>query len=292
MNFGGRIPKDDQRLRIGDPNSPFAPGDPSPGGGVYRAGQFSPNLDDLAAETFSSAKDAGVLPSGLPIYDSDGEVDIKKLDNWDPNAQGVSAVFDDSLPKYSSAVVASALLFINPNLLKALNISVTKSPKMPGEFGNYIIAAKTNGGNRQFSSQIIVFPEFYKFIDKPVVQKSPKRTTGLSISSFMVFHTVGHIVLSKITFDGKLKEISDFVDSSGWTKVPGMGHAKGDYLMRKSTSAWYRDTSNRFLSELSRYSPMDDFAQAFAFYHTSRDYLQKIDQKKFELIDSIISGIV
>jgi hypothetical protein len=277
------------RIRVGDAFSPVMPGDPSPTGKIYRAGQYSPYVDDLAVSTFSAAKTAGILPAGIDVFDEDGNVSVEKLDSWSPEKENLPVSFSQDIPSYSSLVVASAMKYLDPGLLENLNVGVVQAPRTFGEFGNYIVGARTSGEARQFSSQLFVYPDFYKFIDKPIVPKTPKRESGLSVSSFMVFHALGHILISKLSFTGKIKEIASFMDSSGWTKTPDSTHEKAWFMGRKSTSAWYRDTNNRFLSELSRYSPLDDFAQAFAFYHTSNDYLQKIDPEKFNIIKKVIS---
>lgn len=296
LSEGEHIPKSSrliqdagERIRVGDVFSPVSPGDPSPTGGVYRAGQYSPHVDDLAIATFSAAQTAGILPADLPIFDENGEVDRDKLNAWKPSSAGLPASFAEDIPVYSAAVIVSSMKQINESLLEGLNMNVAQAPRTPGEFGNYIVGARTSGENRQFSSQMFVYPDFYKFIDKPIVPKTPKRESGLSVSSFMTFHTVGHILLSKLTFEGKIHEVADFMESSNWNKTPDSTHDKASFMGRKSTSAWYRNTSHRFLSELSRYSPLDDFAQAFAFYHTSHDYLQKVDSKKYEIMHKIIS---
>lgn len=277
------------RIRVGDAVSPVQAGDPAPGGGVYRAGQYSPRVEDLAAATFSSAKDAGILPSGIPIFDEDGEVNKDKLEKWNPNSFNISIKFDDDVPKYSSAVLVSTFSKVEENVLDSFNLNVMQAPRTLGEFGNYIIAAKTFSTNRRFYSTLYVYPDFYKYIDKPIVPKTPKRDSGLSVSSFMTFHSLGHILFSKLTFEGRLHDISDFLETSGWMKTSDYKHTKSSFMGKKSTSAWYKNSHNKFLSELSMYSPMDDFAQAFAFYYTSRDYFSTVDQEKFDVMHKIIS---
>jgi len=278
-----------RRVRVGDVLSPVIPGDPAPGGGTYRAGQYAPHVDDLAIATFSSAQTAGILPADLPIFDENGEIDKDKLDAWDPNKEDIPVSFAEDIPVYSSAIIASSLKSIDSGVLNNLSMGVMQAPRTPGDFGNYIIATKTSAENRAFSSQLFVYPDFYKYVDKPIVPKTPKRKSGLSVSSFMTFHAVGHALLAKLTFDGKISEVANFMDSSGWTKAPKDIHEKGTFMGRKSTSAWYRNPSHRFLTELSRYSPLDDFAQAFALYHTSNDYFQKVDPEKYDIMKKIIS---
>lgn len=278
-----------KRIRVGDTMSPVLPGDPAPGGGTYRAGQYAPHVDDLAIETFSSAQNAGILPAGLPIFDENGEIDKTKLDSWNPNEEDIPVQFAEDIPVYSSAIITSSLKTIDSNLLEGLSMGVMQAPRTPGYFGNYIIAARADTENGVFKSQIFVYPDFYKYVDKPIVPKTPKRKSGLSVSSFMTFHAVGHVLLAKLTFDGRLSDIASFMDSSTWTKKPMDIHEKGTFMGRDSTSAWYRNPSHRFLTELSRFSPLDDFAQAFALYHTSNAYFQKIDPKKYDIMKNIVS---
>lgn len=279
------------RLRVGDDLSPVMPGDPVPGGQgrTYRSGQYSPHIDDLAIATFASAKTSGIMPADLPIFDENGDVDKQKLDAWNPNNEGLSVRFDESVPNYSSAVVVSSLKQIGDSFLSQLNLNVMQAPRTLGYFGNYVIAARTSSENRVFSSGLYVYPDFYKYIDKPIVPKTPKRQSGLSVSSFLTFHSVGHVVISKLSFTGQLGLISEFTDSSGWAKNIDDVHSKASFMSRDSTSSWYYDKTKRFTSELAMYSPLDDFAQAFAFYYTNGEYLEKTQPKKFEIIQRIVS---
>lgn len=280
-----------QRIRVGDVLSPVVAGDPAPGGGIYRAGQYSPHVDDLAISTFSSAKNAGILPAGLPIFDVDGNVDKEKLDAWNPRQENLSVTFAEDIPNYSSAVVVSSLKQVDDAFLSTLNMGVMQAPRTPGEFGNFIVSVKTSSENRRFSSMMFVYPDFYRFIDKPMIPKTPKRESGISVSSFMTFHAVGHIALAKTLFNGKISDVATFFDSSGWGKVKDSIHTKASFMDRNSTSAWYKDSTHKFLSELSRYSPLDDFAQAFAFYYTHNEYLQKTAPEKYEIIDKIVKEL-
>jgi len=280
-----------KRVRVGDEFSPVMPGDPAPGGGTYRSGQYSPHIDDLAVATFSSANVAGILPAGLPIFDENGEVDKDKLNAWNPSREGLSVSFAEDLPVYSSAVLVSSLKQMGDSFLSNYNLSVLQAPRTIGYFGNYVIAAKTSFENRVFSSGLYVYPDFYKFIDKPIIPKTPKRQSGVSVASFLTFHAMGHVVLSKLSFMGKIALISEFMESSGWSKTKDGLHSKASFMGRDSTSAWYFATGMRFSSEISMYSPLDDFAQAFAFYYTNGEYLEKTQPKKFEIIQKIVSGI-
>lgn len=281
------------RVRVGDDLSPVVPGDAAPGGGTYRSGQYAPTIDDLAIATFSAAKFAGIMPADLPIFDDNGDIDKDKLDAWSPGQEGLAVNFSPDVPNYSSAVVVSSLKQVNENILNGLNLSVLMAPRTPGYFGNYIIAARTSSENRVFSSGIYVYPDFYRFIDKPIIPKTPKRSSGVSISSFMVLHATGHVFLSKLTFNGKIADVAAFLESSGWSKnKKSDGLAKASFMQRDSTSAWFYSDNNRFLTELSRYSPLDDFAQAFAIYHTNAEYLQRVDPKKYEIMNKLVSEFV
>jgi hypothetical protein len=280
-----------KRIRVGDEFSPVMPGDPAPGGGTYRSGQYSPHIDDLAVATFSSAQVAGIMPADLPIFDENGEVDKEKLDAWNPNSEGMSVRFDDDVPIYSSAVIVSSLRQVGDSFLSQYNLNIMQAPRTMGYFGNYVIAARTSFENRKFSSGLYVYPDFYKFIDKPMVPKTPKRQSGISVSSFLTFHAMGHVVISHLGFMGKIHTISEFMEAGNWGKVKDGIHSKASFMGRASTSAWYYGTGMRFPSELSMYSPLDDFAQAFAFYYTNGEYLEKTQPKKFEIIKKIVSGI-
>ena len=278
-----------KRIRVGDDLSPVMAGDPAPGGGTYKEGQYAPQIDDLAIQTFSSAESAGILPSGLPIFDENGNIDKNKLDEWNPNQQGIPASFEEGMPVYSSALIASSLKTIDYSLLENLSMGIMQAARSPGYFGNFIVSSRVDISQGKFMSNFFVYPDFFKYIDKPIIPKTPKRKSGISVSSFMVFHTVGHIVFSKLSYDGKLSTISKFLESSGWTKVPDDVDKKGTFMGAESPSAWYRDPDHSFLTELSRYSPMDDFAQAFAFYYTNNEYLKIKEPEKYEIISKIIS---
>lgn len=277
-----------RRLRVGDPMSPVLAGDPTPNGGFYKQGQYAPHVEDLAEGKLSSALDQGILPRGLPILNDEGEVDKDLISEWDPNEEGIPAKFADDVPPYSSLIVASVINSLPKGLVQPMDISVMNASRYAGEFGNFIIACRTNSMNRKFYSTVYVYPDFFKFIDKPLVPKNPVKDYGVSVSTFMTFHTIGHILMSKLSFDGRLQDIANFMASSGWSKTPDAAHEKAWFLGRKATSAWYRDFNHKFLSELSKYSPLDDFAQAFAFYYSHEGYLKFVDPQKYEIMDKII----
>lgn len=281
------------RVRVGDKNSPVNPGDPVPTGGRYRAGMFAPTLDELATLTLTEADRAGLLPGLLPIYGDDGEVDEKKVEGWNPNSDlADSGIFvSDEVPKYSAA----AILTSTENMggwLKNLGLrhifAGTDEDTPKGIFGEQIIAANTSGKGRKFMGSLTVYPPFYKYISIPLVGKVPGRTTGLSVASFAVHHAVGHILFSRLTFDGRLDILGDFIEVSGWTKYADIGAYHGSYMEAKNPSVWRRDTHYRFETELSKYSPADDFAEAFALYFTHREYLETAFPKKMAVMEKAL----
>lgn len=278
-----------RRIRVGDVFSPVSVGDPAPGGGIYRSGQYAPKVEDLAMQTFAGAHDSGIVFSGIDVFDESGNIDLKKVEDWSPRSENIPVTFTENVPSYSSIVIASAIKSMPDGLAGALNMSVDMAPRYNGEFGGFVVATKTAMVNRKFYSTLYVYPDFYKFIDKPLVPKNPKNKNGVSIATFMTYHAFGHALFSKLASEGNLSKISVFMDSSGWTKKPDSNHLKSSYMGRKSTSAWYRESSHVFVSELSRYSPMDDFAQAFAYYLLNPYYLQKIEPEKYDILNKIIA---
>lgn len=278
-----------RRIRVGDVFSPVAPGDPAPAGGTYRSGQYAPKVEDLAMETFAGAHDAGLNFSGIDVFDEQGNLSLEKVEKWSPRDENFSVNFTENVPNYSGVVIASAIKSLPDGFFDNFNMTVDLAPRTPGDFGNFVIAAKTAMVNRKFYSTLYVYPDFYKYINKPLVPKNPRNKDGVSIATFMTYHAFGHALFSKIASEGDLKRLAVFMDTSGWTKKPDNNHLKASYMGRKSTSAWYRESSHMFLSELSRYSPMDDFAQTFAYYFLNPYYVQKLEPEKYEALTKIIA---
>ena len=99
------------RIRVGEPDSPVQSGDINPfTGGVYRPGQFAPDIDELATATFTEANSAGLLPNTMPIYDQKGEVSEDRIAQWNPNSSLVNMglSISPSVQKHTAAVIVAA----------------------------------------------------------------------------------------------------------------------------------------------------------------------------------------
>lgn len=279
------------RVRVGDPASPIYPGDYSPGGGTYRRGQFAPTLDELATLSLTQASEAGLINKALPIFEGD-KVDEKKLEKWDPNGEISGVHFQYQVPKYSSAVMVDAFLGMR-NLLSGMGFKYVVAGGREEQDslavkGEVIIAAEYSAKGRNFQGRLKAYPSFYKYVGVPLVGKMPGRTTGLSIATYAVYHSVGHLLFSRLSFDGKIDSIGEYLGVSKWSKFASDDTLAGSFMGAKNKSVWRRVSNNKAPSEASRYSPMDDFAEGFAMYFCNRDYLTRKSEDRREVMDKIL----
>lgn len=280
-----------EKLRVGDPDAPIFPGDYSPSGGFYRQGQFAPSLDELSTLSLTQALEAGLINKNLPIFEGD-KVSEELLKKWNPNGELYGVHFEDDIPKYSSAVIVDALQN-SGNLTDILGMKfVTGGERYTQDSmaiaGEIIIAADYSSKGRKFKGILRVFPSFYKYVSTPLIGMIPGRTSGLSIASYAVFHSLGHIFFAKLSFGGRLDLIGDLIEMSGWSKYNTDETLPGSYMNIPNKSTWRRSSTSRFPTETSRYSPSDDFAEAFALYITNRDYLESAYPERFELIQNAL----
>jgi len=282
------------RVRVGDPLSPVEPGDAVPGGGVYRAGQYAPTIDELASMTLSEADNAGILPSNIPVYTPEGTLDQAKLEGWKPleSLQSSGISMSGQVPKYSAAIIVSSIYNMG-NVPRALGLSYILAgdredvAKQRG-FGESIIAARVDASGRTFTGSLVVYPNFYKYISTPIVPKIPGRTEGLSVATYAVHHAVGHLLFARLGFDGSMGLIGNFLDCGGWARYADVGAYYGTFMGVKNTSVWRRSELKRFETELSKYSPMDDFSDTFALYFTNKNYLSQIFPDRLEVMAKIL----
>jgi len=283
-----------KRVRIGDPLSPVEEGDVGPKGKPYRRGQYAPTIEELSTESIETASQENLLSKKLPIF-SDGEFDKEKLDSWNPNKdfRSFGTTISSDVPKYSSAVVLSTFLDVG-DWLENLNIAhifgsqeISEQPN--SKFGDLIVQADSGSSNRKFQSNLRVFPKFYKYVSIPLKNSrfGEKTYSGVSVASYAVLHSIGHIVFSKLSFDGKLDVIGNYIDYSGWEKRADINVSSGSYMGYKNPSVWKRSNSLSYPTELSKYSPMDDFSESFALYYANTDYLQKLSPNRFSIISDV-----
>lgn len=283
-----------QRIRIGDPLSPVEAGDYSPLGKVYRKGQYAPTIDELASESLKQATDNSLINWELPLLNEDGRIDEKKLNTWNPNGDlsSYGATVSPEVPKHSSAIILSSFMDMG-DWLSNLGIrhifggpETTNQPK--GAFGDIIIQAETNGSNRKFSSSLRVFPHFYKYVGIPIRPAGVNKKTGVSVASYATYHAVGHIVFSKLTYDARLDSIGEFIHAANWQKNADVNVNSGSYMGYKNPSPWRRYEGGSFETELSKYSPLDDFAESFAMFYTNPTYLGKVSPGRYKVMQDIL----
>lgn len=283
----------DIRIRVGDTGSLVAAGDPipNPEGGYYRTGQFAPLPEELSSDSLARASEAGMLSNRLPIFDGD-EVSHKKLEEWNPNLGNVH--FDPEVPKFASAIITDAMLG-REGLLEALNlIHVDAGTREEQDglsiYGEIIIKSEHYSTNHQFTSRIKVFPSFYKYVAAPLVGKLPGRDGGISVASYAVFHTVGHLLFAKMIHDGRITAVGKVLEQSGWTKHPGAESTTASFLEFDNTNtAWSRDKEVPYKTEASKFLPEDDFAEAFALFFAARRYLENAFPNNYEIMKEIIN---
>jgi hypothetical protein len=282
------------RVRIGDPLSPVEPGDFGPTGKPYRKGQYAPTIEELSSESLKLASSERLLHMDLPILDDDGVVNKEKLDSWNPNDTSLryGATISNDVPKHSSAVLLSSFMDMG-DWLKNLNIrhvfgSQESQDQPVGKFGDIIVEAQTSGKGRKFTSSLSVYPKFYKYIYIPFKISLSSSSPGLSISSYAVMHSVGHIVFSKLSFDGKLDLVGNYIDSSGWEKNADLNVYPSSFMGVKNNSSWKRNVTTSSQTELSKYSPMDDFAESFALFFANPAYLSKVSPNRYKTIQKVV----
>lgn len=280
-------------VRVGDPESPILPGDYSPSGGVYRQGQFAPSLDELSTLSLTQAGQAGLINKNLPIFDGD-EVSESKLKKWNPNNEFYNLDFATKVPKYSSAVIVDALQG-KDNLLDALNLRYVMAGDRPTQdslavYGETIIAAEFRNVDGKFQGILRVFPSFYKYVSVPLIGYIPQRTSGLSIATYAVYHALGHLLFSRLQFEGHLSSISKYLDASGWSRYTADNQVPGSFMSIQNETPWQRTLDNVQPTELGRYSPADDFAESFAMLMTHKEYLLAASRERYDVMVEILEN--
>lgn len=275
------------RVRVGDEDSPVMAGEPSPTGGIYRSGQYAPTIDELSSQTLVRAKEAGLLQS-LPIFDEDGSVNQKKLELWEPSIRGVH--IDSGVPKFASAVLQDVFTG-REGLAKELNLARISSGTREEQnartiFGEVIVKSVYNAKDG-FTGKLVIYPSFYKYVTIPLVGKFPGRDSGLSVAAYAVFHALGHLKFAQLMSTGNLQKIAEVLGESGWTKNPDKG-VRGEYFEYKNPSGWSRRSNSELPSEVSGYSPSDDFAEMFALYLTNKGYFKEAYPERYELMEKML----
>lgn len=283
-------------IRVGQPGSPVDRGMPVPGnpGKYYENGQFAPDMDSLLTSVISEADSAGLVSKELPFLAND-EIDDEKLKEWNPyedyGRKGISV--SGSVSKFSMAVIES----INstfPSLLTSFNInSIMTTDDMSNSraiAGRQLITSivKTQG---RFKATLVVYPEFEQFITVPIVRAIKGRTSGVSVATYAVYKALGHILFSKMSYEGEMKLLGEFLEACGWTKKTSNFTEKGRYISIKSRSSYERTKDKDLaLSEVERYSAQDEFADTFAQYMTHRRYMSQKFPEKYEIMSKIMEG--
>lgn len=286
------------RLRVGDPASPIRVGDVNPQTSMpYRAGQFSPSIDELTGDVLMAADKAGVLPSDLPVYDEAGNLDLEKLEAWEPNTGLTSMHLEvgDTVPKYASALILAAL-----NQLKGMPrqlglkyvVAASREQMVSGVFGDVIVAARYTGRGELFTSSIEVYPDFYRFVDIPLAPRIPGRATGVSIATFAILHSFGHVVFAKLAAGGHLDEVAPVLRAGVWSRVESSLNRRGDFFKIPVNDTWYYNPAAEFPTQLSKASPGDDFAETFALYIANPAYLRAVFPEKYAGMEVIVEKYV
>lgn len=284
-----------EAIRIGSPESPVLSGMPVPGkpGKYYEKGQFAPSMDELVASTLSEADKAGLISTDLPIFDENGEVSADMVETWNPKETLGSINVSDQISKFSMAVVVSVNNMF-PDILNTVGItSILSGNELEQQegskalIGESLLTVKSVPRQRSFASNLYIYDRFYQFISTPVVAEIPGRTKGISVSMYALLKGIGHVLFNKLSYDGQLEMIGKFLSVSGWVKIPGGEAQRGSFMGRKNMSSFYRKESAPTMSEIARYSPIDDFADTFAHYLVHRSYLGVISPEKLEVMDTI-----
>lgn len=284
--------EDTKGIRVGQEGSLVKPGDAVPGqmGKVYEAGQFSPSIDELASMTLSEAKHAGLISRELPIFDPEtGEIDKDALEAWNPygHLRRYGAYSSVSVPKHSMAVVVS-IADTFPKLLEGLNVSNILNGQGTDVDGDALVTSTVTAKNNNFRSNLVIYPEFYKYVSIPIVPEIPGVRSGLSVATYATVHALGHVLYSKLVFEHELSLLGTFMSAAGWSRKETPGYQPGSYLGKTNNAPWKRDTSKVVTSEISRFSPSEDFADTFAQYMFHREYLRIVSPEKLHAMEDIV----
>ena len=282
-------------VRIGSPESTVQAGMPVPGkpGSFYEAGQFAPSIDQLLTSTLAEANDAGLVSTDLPIFDPDGGVSLERINAWNPydDLEGIHA--PPSIPKFSMATLITVDKAY-PGLYKTLRITnIIDGSALENQeganarsiAGEQLITAVTSAQGRMFRSKFIVYDRYYQYISTPIVPEIPGRSKGVSVSFYATLKALGHVMFARLAFDGELELIGKFLNAAEWAKTPN-GGKKGHFMSLKNMAGYYLGNEDN-TSEVSNYSPADDFADTFAQYLSHRLYLQVKSPNKLKVMDEI-----
>lgn len=278
-------------IRVGDPDSPVLPGDINPTNSLpYRAGQFAPSVDELTHDTLSSAKEAGVLPSDLPIYDeSTGEVSAAKVEAWEPEKDlAIHGFQATNLPKYSSAILLSSLKNMGklPENIGLKTIRGAERTDAQGSgIGTTIIAAVYDDSGPEFTGGLEVYPDFFKYIYVPLAPRVGREAAGVSVATYATFHAIGHLLFARLANDGKLSGVAAVLGDGVWSKT-GIG-VPGSFMGTQTTNVWRRREGD-FPTQLSKSTPSDHFAEIFAIRITNPDYLSTVYPEKHDAMSHAI----
>lgn len=293
----GRWPvTEDERVRVGEVESPVLPGDINPENSLpYKAGQFAPSVDELSQDVLRAADDAGVLSSDLPIYE-DGRFSARLLDTWEPAKDLAVLGFntDTDLPKYATAVLLSSLKAMKqlPANIGLMDLVAAPRDAAVGSTGVVIIAAKFSSSGRKFRGVLEVYPDFFRFVSIPLAPRIPsQKISGISVATYAVFHALGHLMFARLSFDGNVKAIADVLGAHVWSRH-GVSGSWGDFLGTPTTQTWRKSDKAKFQSELAGNSPSDDFAEAFALAFTNPAYLKKVFPEKYAGLVKVIQNVL
>lgn len=289
---------EEERVRVGDPESPVLPGDINPENAMpYRAGQFAPSAEELTETILRAADDAGLLPNDLPIYDEGGTFSPDLLEQWNPRTsmEGLGVTVDENSPKYVDAVTLSTLNYLGGVHKQAGLTSIVSAPRgsIQGRaYGVIIVAARYSSAGGKFKGALEVYPDFYRYIGIPLSPRLPGQATGVSVASYAIIHAIGHLMFAKLTSTGRLGVISKVLGDD-WERdpeVPKSSYEKPNFLGQTvaGNKFWRRRKLAVAVSALAKASPADDFAEAFALYLTNRNYLERVHPTKFDAMSELL----
>lgn len=279
------------KLRVGDEGASVQPGDQIPGKqSFYEVGQFSPDIDELASMTLSEAKKAGLISRELPIFDPEtGEIDEDALEAWNPygHLRRYGAYSSVSVPKHSMAVVVSVADTF-PKLLEGLQVRNILNGEGTDVQADALITSTVSSKGDNFRANLIIYPEFYKYVSLPIVAEIPGIRAGLSVATYATAHALGHVLYNKLVFDHELSLMGAFMEAAGWSRREQPGFKSGSYLGKVNESAWKKDPTKVVTSEISRFAPSEDFADTFAQYLFHREYLRIAAPEKMHVMEEIV----
>lgn len=311
-------------VRIGEPESLVKPGDPVPDkpGHVYEAGQYAPSPERLSAIKVQESLRAGLLPKIFEYKDfrglvqNNGEINVDKLKTIDftPYFKALGFSFVDSnLPQFAAIGLLSSLYIIHPSVIQYSDISgiiwvanieglsAESIQEQMNQVGKDISIYKRNAivGSRKREKEfdLVILQPYFVYMSVPVVPGVPGASSGLSVATYATLKVIGALLAKKLKKRHPTLWIN-FLEANGWKLASELRPAdRTEYLPAgaeigiKRKTKWLRKISVPPISVNSVISPEESFSEAYVYYWTHRQYMEKVNKDVLNSMKDIIEYV-